>query len=135
MPKIQINAEVLLQEFIRLGPQAIVNYTPPAQSQVIYWTIASALDTQIEFLNQLNIPGRVCQDLTVWELLDGDEFLMAYDVETGKGRLLDERDLEYLGGDGTSLTPAGMRRWWVNRKNDNECLASDSNGLNVWRPE
>lgn len=105
------------------------HYTVPAR--LTYWTIEQALDSQAEVIAaQPHYP-----DLTRWPLLEQDEFLMVYNIETKRGRALSDHDLEYIGGDGSQLTPAGMRRWYLNRKDENEYLVSDAGGANLWLPE
>lgn len=130
MPKLLIeDVEHLRVEMARVGALVFSKYNMPA-GQLTYWTIEDALASQAQLI-QVAPPY---PDLTRWELLEQGEFLMVYDIERKIGRALNDRDLEYLGGDGTSLTPSGMRRWFLNRKSDDEYLVSDGNGLNIWRP-
>lgn len=137
MPKRQQlieDIERLRGEIARVGAEVFSSYTAP-EGDLAYWTIEDALLSQKHLIVAEEQHRGAPVNLTTWPLLEDGEFLMVYDTQTGRGRALTERDLEYIGGDGTQLTPAGMRRWYLNRKSESEYLVSDANGLNIWRPE
>lgn len=118
-------------EFNRLGREVINAYTFESDMDVSIQTIAEALEVDRQRIEAEDArrrkDGKPYVDLTSWELLQPDELLITYDIEANEGRLLTTKELDdYIGSpDGTSLTPAGIRRWYVNRKNEDEYLVSD----------
>lgn len=129
-----INPDRLRAEFARLGPEVYSIYAPPS-GDLTYWTIDEALQSQGHLIREAErTRGHgPYPDLTRWPLLEDGEFLMVYNIETETARLLNDRDLEYI-GDWYHLNPSGLRRWYLNRKSEDEFLVSDGNGLNVWKP-
>lgn len=136
-----LNPEQLDHWFNHLGNSVRSDYHFKNALPVVVYTIHEALtelfrDT-INSINEANAAeGKPYVNLTTWEFLETGELFIIYDVVQNIGRLPDERDREHLeASDRASLTPAGIRRWYVNRKNENEYLVSDFEGATFWVPE
>lgn len=121
----------LESEFNRLGREVFNAYNFESDMELSIQTIAEALESDRQRIEAEDArrrkDGKPYVDLTGWELLQPDELLIAYDIEANEGRLLTTKELDdYIGSsEGTSLTPAGIRRWYANRKNEGEYLVSD----------
>lgn len=136
-----VNPDQLEHEFNRIGNSIHTDYHFKNTRQPVAYTIHEALtelfrDT-INDNNEANMAeGKPYVNLTTWEFLETDELFIIYDVESGVGRLPDARDRECLeAANRASLTPTGIRRWYANRKNENEYLVSDFEGATIWLAE
>lgn len=135
-----INTDQLERELNRLGEKTFSHYSFKHTRQPVVYTIHEAL-TQLfvdaikdsnEADRRENLPYT---DLTAWEFLEEGELLIVYDVERNAGRMPTAKEYEeYLGND-HSLTPAAIRKWYLNRKVASECLLSDFEGVTLWIPE
>lgn len=121
----------LEREFNRLGHEVFTVYNFESDMELSIQTIAEALECDRQRIEAEDArrrkDGKPYVDLTDWELLQPDELLVVYDIEANEGRLLTTKELDdYIGSaDGASLTPAGIRRWYANRKSEGEYLVSD----------
>lgn len=137
-----ITQSSLVSELNRLGREvfSVYEFTGDANNLAIN-TIQDALEADRKRIEAEDARRRMDNkpyvDLTTWELLQPDELLIVYNTETNAGRLLTAKELdEYIGSaDGSSLTPAAIRRWYVNRKNEAEYLVSDYEVPTFWIPE
>lgn len=136
-----LSADKLEYEFNRIGASIIPNYYFKNIRPPVIYSIQEALtDVFKDAISIANLAakmdGKPYVNLTTWEFLETDELFIIYDMEQNTGRLPEAKDREHLEAvEHASLTPAGIRRWYMNRKNESEYLISDFEGATIWIPE